>query len=111
VSHRIAVMYLGKIVESASRLSLFDRPLHPYTRALLTSLPKPDPRKRHTLGVLSGDVPSPVNVPSGCRFHPRCPQRMEECVHLAPSLAEAEADHWVACHHYGFTDYQERRSQ
>lgn len=109
VSHRIAVMYLGKIVESASRISLFDRPLHPYTQALLTSLPKPDPQKRHTLGVLSGDVPSPINVPSGCRFHPRCPEMTEECGHLAPFLAEVEPDHWVACHRYGSTDSQERR--
>ncbi len=110
VSHRIAVMYLGQIVESASKTSLFEQPLHPYTRALLTSLPKPDPQKRHNLAVLSGDVPSPINVPSGCRFHPRCQQRMEACVHLAPSLVEAQANHWVACHHHGPPDKQERRS-
>ena len=111
VSHRIAVMYLGQIVESASRTSLFKHPLHPYTRALLTSLPKPDPRKRHDLAVLSGDVPSPINVPSGCRFHPRCPQRMEKCVHFIPSLAETETNHWVACHSYGSTDNQEGGNQ
>jgi peptide/nickel transport system ATP-binding protein/oligopeptide transport system ATP-binding protein len=110
VSHRIAVMYLGQIVESASKNSLFEQPLHPYTRALLNSLPKPDPQKRHNLAVLSGDVPSPIHVPSGCRFHPRCPQRVETCVHLAPSLVEAETDHWVACHHHGSPDKQERRS-
>jgi oligopeptide/dipeptide ABC transporter ATP-binding protein len=109
VSHRIAVMYLGKIVENASRISLFDQPVHPYTQALLTSLPKPDPQKRHTLAVLSGDVPSPINVPSGCRFHPRCPEMTEECGHVAPCLTEVEPDHWVACHRYGSTDNQERR--
>ena len=110
VSHRIAVMYLGQIVESASKTSLFEHPLHPYTRALLNSLPKPDPQKRHNLAVLSGDVPSPIHVPSGCRFHPRCPQKMEVCVHLAPSLVEAEENHWVVCHLHGSADKQERRS-
>lgn len=110
VSHRIAVMYLGQIVENASKASLFEFPLHPYTRALLTSLPKPDPQKRHNLAVLSGDVPSPINVPGGCRFHPRCPQRLEECIHLAPSLVEAQPNHWVACHRYGPTDNQKGRS-
>jgi oligopeptide/dipeptide ABC transporter ATP-binding protein len=103
VSHRIAVMYLGKIVETAPRNALFERPLHPYTRALLTSVPKPDPRKRHTLGILSGDVPSPVNVPAGCRFHPRCPEVHEKCRHVVPSSVEVEPGHWVACHLYGAT--------
>jgi oligopeptide/dipeptide ABC transporter ATP-binding protein len=109
VSHRIAVMYLGKIVETASKTSLFERPLHPYTQALLTSVPKPDPQKRHTLAVLSGDVPSPINVPTGCRFHPRCPQVKEECSRLIPSYIEVEHEHWVACHLYGAVDHQERR--
>jgi peptide/nickel transport system ATP-binding protein/oligopeptide transport system ATP-binding protein len=94
-------MYLGKIVETASKTSLFERPLHPYTQALLASVPKPDPQKRHSLAVLSGDVPSPINVPSGCRFHPRCPQVKEECSRLAPSYIEVEHEHWVACHLYG----------
>ncbi|HWT79574.1 MAG TPA: ABC transporter ATP-binding protein, partial [Candidatus Methylomirabilis sp.] len=101
VSHRVAVMYLGKIVEAASRQALFERPLHPYTRALLTSVPKPDPGKRHTLGVLSGDVPSPVNVPAGCRFHPRCPEVKPECRQVEPVGLEVEPGHWVACHLYG----------
>jgi peptide/nickel transport system ATP-binding protein/oligopeptide transport system ATP-binding protein len=109
VSHRIAVMYLGKIVETASKTSLFERPLHPYTQALLTSVPKPDPQKRHTLAVLSGDVPSPINVPTGCRFHPRCPQVKEECSRLAPSTIEVEPEHWVACHLYGAVEHHERR--
>ncbi len=100
VSHRVAVMYLGKIVETASRAVLFERPLHPYTRALLTSVPRPDPRRRHALVVLSGDVPSPVNVPGGCRFHPRCPEVMEQCRHVAPPSVEVEPGHAVACHLY-----------
>jgi peptide/nickel transport system ATP-binding protein/oligopeptide transport system ATP-binding protein len=101
VSHRVAVMYLGKIVEAAPRHVLFERPLHPYTRALLTSIPQPDPSKRHALVVLSGDVPSPVNVPGGCRFHPRCPEMMEHCRNVAPPSVEVEPGHWVACHLYG----------
>lgn len=109
VSHRIAVMYLGKIVETASKTSLFERPLHPYTQALLTSVPKPDPQKRHTLAVLSGDVPSPINVPTGCRFHPRCPQVKEECSRLAPSAIEVEPEHRVACHLYSAVEHHERR--
>jgi oligopeptide/dipeptide ABC transporter ATP-binding protein len=109
VSHRIAVMYLGKIVETASKTSLFERPLHPYTQALLTSVPKPDPQKRHTLAVLSGDVPSPINVPAGCRFHPRCPQVKEECSRLAPSAIEVEPEHRVACHLYSAVEHHERR--
>jgi peptide/nickel transport system ATP-binding protein/oligopeptide transport system ATP-binding protein len=109
VSHRISVMYLGKIVETASKASLFERPLHPYTQALLNSVPKPDPQKRHSLAVISGDVPSPINVPTGCRFHPRCPQVKEECSQLSPSYIEVEHEHWVACHLYGAVDHQERR--
>jgi peptide/nickel transport system ATP-binding protein/oligopeptide transport system ATP-binding protein len=100
VSHLVAVMYLGKIVETAPRNVLFERPLHPYTRALLTSVPRPDPRKRHTLVALSGDVPSPVNVPGGCRFHPRCPEAMERCRHVAPPSVEVEPGHSVVCHLY-----------
>lgn len=100
VSHRVAVMYLGKIVEAAPRNALFERPLHPYTRALLTSVPQPDPSKRHALVVLSGDVPSPVNVPGGCRFHPRCPEVMEQCRHVAPPSVEVEPGHSVVCHLY-----------
>jgi peptide/nickel transport system ATP-binding protein/oligopeptide transport system ATP-binding protein len=103
VSHRVAVMYLGKIVEAAPRNVLFERPLHPYTRALLNSVAQPDPSKRHALVVLSGDVPSPVNIPGGCRFHPRCPEVMTHCRHIAPPSAEVEPGHWVACHLYSAT--------
>jgi oligopeptide/dipeptide ABC transporter ATP-binding protein len=98
VSHRIAVMYLGKIVERAPKKDLFEIPLHPYTRALLAALPRPDPEKRHPLAVLEGDVPSPVNVPKGCRFHPRCPEAMDLCSTVEPVLKEVERERWVACH-------------
>ena len=111
VSHHIAVMYLGKIVEKAPKLLLFGHPLHPYTRALLTSVPRPDPQKRHALGILAGDVPSPVNVPRGCRFHPRCAERMGVCGQLEPSAVEVEKGHWVACHLYPSKDNQERREE
>jgi oligopeptide/dipeptide ABC transporter ATP-binding protein len=101
MSHRIAVMYLGKILEQAPKEALFARPLHPYTRALMAALPQPNPEKRHVLGVLQGDVPSPVNVPKGCRFHPRCPEIMDSCNKVEPVLREAERGHWVACHRCG----------
>jgi peptide/nickel transport system ATP-binding protein/oligopeptide transport system ATP-binding protein len=98
VSHRIAVMYLGKIVETAPKKTLFENPLHPYTKALMEALPQPDPQKRHALAVLQGDVPSPVNVPKGCRFHPRCPEFKDSCNRGEPTLMEVEDGHWVACH-------------
>jgi len=97
ISHRVAVMYLGLIVESAPKNILFDRPLHPYTQALLGSIPLPDPTRRQPFAVLEGDVPSPVNIPSGCRFHPRCPKRLEQCDRLSPPYKEVEEGHWVAC--------------
>jgi oligopeptide/dipeptide ABC transporter ATP-binding protein len=98
VSHRIAVMYLGKIVEKAPKKGLFETPLHPYTRALLAALPRPDPEKRHPLAVLEGDVPSPVNVPKGCRFHPRCPEAVDLCSTAEPALREVRGGRWAACH-------------
>jgi peptide/nickel transport system ATP-binding protein/oligopeptide transport system ATP-binding protein len=109
MSHRIAVMYLGVIVETAPKALLYENPLHPYTKALMASLPQPDPQKRHTLAVLKGDVPSPVNVPTGCRFHPRCPEVMEQCSRFTPPYFEMDTGQWVACHLYKPRESAERR--
>ncbi len=100
ISDRVAVMYLGKIVEMALKSDLFDNPEHPYTGALLSAIPVPDPGLRKKGKILMGDVPSPINPPSGCRFHPRCPQRMEICDKEIPVLKETSSGHSVACHLY-----------
>jgi peptide/nickel transport system ATP-binding protein len=100
ISDRIAIMYLGKIVEMGSKESIFIDPLHPYTQALLSAIPVPDPeRKRETTG-LQGEVPSAINVPLGCRFNPRCPIKQQECTEKEPELVEVEKDHFVACPYY-----------
>ena len=97
ISDRVAVMYLGKMVELATREELFSNPLHPYTRALMSAIPIPDPTLIRERTILEGDVPSPLNPPSGCRFHPRCPVAMEHCGHQEPKFLEKTAGHWVAC--------------
>jgi peptide/nickel transport system ATP-binding protein len=95
---RIAVMYLGRVVELASRTELFENPCHPYTKALLPLCPIPDPDSRVEQIPLKGEVPSPVNPPAGCRFHPRCPEAKEICGHQGPELAQIGPGHQVACH-------------
>jgi oligopeptide/dipeptide ABC transporter ATP-binding protein len=97
VSDRVAVMYLGKMVELASREDLYRKPLHPYTMALMSAIPIPNPRLKRERTILKGDVPSPLNPPKGCRFHPRCPVAMEICSQEEPQFKELLPDHWVAC--------------
>jgi len=97
VSDRVAVMYLGKMVELTSRDELYRNPLHPYTKALMSAIPVPNPRLKRQRVVLKGDVPSPLNPPKGCRFHPRCPVAIEKCSQDEPEFLEVTPDHWVAC--------------
>ena len=98
ISHRVAVMYLGRIVELTDKEALFSNPQHPYTEALLSAVPVPDPQAQRRPVILAGDVPSPIEPPAGCRFHTRCPYAMERCRVEAPAMKEVRPGHLVACH-------------
>lgn len=101
ISSRVVVMYLGKVVETARKKDLFDEPLHPYTKALMSAIPVPNPEFKKQRIILQGDVPSPVNPPSGCPFHPRCPVAKPICSKEKPELREIKPEHFVACHFPG----------
>ncbi|NIA67879.1 ABC transporter ATP-binding protein [Pelagibius litoralis] len=101
LSHRVAVMYLGRIVELAPEAALFDAPQHPYTRALISAIPEPDVSRRGQRQVLEGDIPSPIDPPPGCPFHLRCPKAQEQCRNAAPKLQGIAPRHSVACHFPG----------
>ena len=98
ISHRVGVMYLGSMVELANKKDLFDSPKHPYTQALLSAIPKPDPRTKRNRILLEGDIPSPANPPSGCKFHTRCMYAKDICKEQVPEFRDLGGEHFVACH-------------
>ncbi|EGA89399.1 oligopeptide/dipeptide ABC transporter, ATPase subunit [Planococcus donghaensis MPA1U2] len=100
ISDRVAVMYLGRIVEIGDKSAFFKEPLHPYSKALISAIPETSQLNRRERVILKGDIPSPVNPPSGCRFHTRCPFAMDKCREVEPALTEIGQDHFVACHLY-----------
>jgi len=108
IADRVAVMYLGKIVEVASVEELYRNPLHPYTQALLSAVPSPNPKQKRERIILQGDLPSPINPPSGCPFHTRCPVATESCKTEIPELREKSMEHWAACIHVNPVQIQER---
>jgi len=101
MSHRVGIMYLGRLVEIGAQRAVFEAPLHPYTQALMMAIPKPDPDQPSGLRSAPGEVGNPANPPPGCAFHPRCEQCMEICRSVRPELRAVEEGHFVACHLYG----------
>ncbi len=104
ISDKIGVMYLGSMVEYGAKKDIFDNPLHPYTKALFSAIPNPNPDEKMNRIVLNGDIPSPANPPKGCKFHTRCPQAMEICKTVCPKYKEYEPGHFTACHLYSQED-------
>lgn len=98
ISDRIAIMYLGRIAESGEGQEIYKNPLHPYTRSLMSAIPVPDPHRKIKRQIISGDVPSPIDPPSGCTFHPRCPEMIDECKNMVPSLETVTQGHKASCH-------------
>ena len=100
ISDKIGVMYLGSMVEYGDKDKIFENPLHPYTNALFSAVPNPNPDEKSNRILLKGDIPSPANPPRGCKFHTRCPKATEICKHIKPAYKEMEEGHFVACHLY-----------